>query len=210
MARTAQVCFDKSMKPTGGVAMKFHLLTWVRRLSLPLVVLALLVPHAVWAQESVTVQLQPVADSGVRGTATLTAADEGTNITLDLQGLAPGVTAQAALQAGTCEQPSASFVALPELQADASGRATATGAALFRGAEPVDLVTFADGAHVVTVQTEQLVACGVIPALTAAPAAPELLPTTGAAAPSFMAEYGWIVALGVLAVGFLLWSRNRP
>jgi hypothetical protein len=48
---------------------------WLRLLGRPVVVLALLfLPGMVLAQETIAVQLDPVGDSGVSGTATLTAA----------------------------------------------------------------------------------------------------------------------------------------
>lgn len=84
------------------------------------------------AQGAVTVQLEPVGGSGVRGTAILTAAGEGTSVSFDVQGLPPGTSARATMQVSTCAMPSASFAALPDLTADAAGKATATGAVLFR------------------------------------------------------------------------------
>jgi hypothetical protein len=194
----------------GDEMMKVLLLSRLRRLRVSLVVFALLfVPNMVQAQEMVTVPLDPVASSGVSGTATLRAAEEGTNITLDLQGLAPDAIAQGILQAGTCDMPSASAAALPSLQADAAGQATATGAVLFRGTEPVALATIADGAHVITIQTEQAVACGVIPQLTAASGPPTQLPVTGSAASPFMSVSVVVFGVAVLAAGLSLWRYRR-
>jgi hypothetical protein len=67
------------------------------------------------------------------------------------------------MHANTCTQPSASFAALPKLTADAGGKATATGSILYRDTEAVALATMADGAHIIAIQTGQMVACGVIP-----------------------------------------------
>jgi hypothetical protein len=137
---------------------------WLRPLGIALAVLVLLLlTSCTTAQQAVSVQLDPMSGSGVSGTATLTAAGDGTNVTLDVQGLTPGADAQATMHAETCATPSASFAQLPALKADASGKATATGAVLFRGAEPVALATMADGAHVIAIQQGgQVVACGVI------------------------------------------------
>ena len=68
------------------------------------------------------------------------------------------------MYANTCAEPSASFAALPELKADAGGKATATGSIRYRGTEAVALATMADGAHIIAIQTGHMVACGVIPA----------------------------------------------
>ena len=175
-----------------------------------LIVLALLLlPGLVIAQEAVTVQLDPVDGSGVSGTATLTAAGEGTHVELDIQGLAPGAAARASMQANTCAMPSASFAALPDLQADATGRATATGSVLFRGTENVALATMADGEHTITIQTEQVVACGVIPKLTSASASPTL-PVTGGAALWLLAAIVGVLGLCALSAGLFLRRRSRP
>lgn len=115
--------------------MRLRQLTWLRLHSLTLVALALLLlPGVVIAQEVITVRLDPVGDSGVSSTATLIAAGDGTTVELEIKGLAPGADARSTMHAGTCAMPSASFAALPDLKADATGRATATGSALSRNA----------------------------------------------------------------------------
>jgi len=154
------------------------------------------------AQEPVSVQLDPVGESGVSGTATLNAAGEGTDFTLDVEGLAAGMEAQATMQAGTCEMPSASFATLPVLTADATGSATATGAVLFRGTEDVALATMADGEHIIAIQADgEVVACGVIPALSSAPTAPTLPATSGIPVS--------LVAIGAGILGWLPFLRVR-
>jgi hypothetical protein len=164
----------------------------------------------VMAQEAITVRLDPVGESGVSGTATLTAAGDGTNVALDIQGLAPGADAQATMHAGTCEMPSASFAALPGLKADATGRATATGSVLFHGTEPVALATMADGEHIIAIQQAgQVVACGVIPKLMSA-SAPPTLPVTGGAASSLMAAGAGVLGFCALSAGLLLRQRSQP
>jgi LPXTG-motif cell wall-anchored protein len=189
---------------------KLRQLTWFDVFGIllaALVVTAMLLPGAGMAQAAVTVQLDPVGASGVSGTATLTAALDGTNVTLvtlDVKGLAPGADARATMQANTCAMPSASFAALPALKADATGRATATGAVLFRGTEAVALETMADGEHVITVQTGQVVACGVIPKL-----APATLPATGGAASSATAALAGVLGLCALSAGLLLRRRSQ-
>ena len=132
--------------------MRLRQSTWLRLLGTSLLVLALLLPGAILAQETVTVRLDPVGESGVSGTAILTAAGEGTNVALDVSGMAPGADARATMQADTCAMPSASFAALPDLKADATGRATATGSVLFHGTENVALATMADGEHIIAVR----------------------------------------------------------
>ncbi len=145
--------------------MRLLQLTWLRLLRILLVVLApLLLLGIMMAQEAITIRLDPMGGSGVSGTAILSAAGDGTTVALDLKGLAPGVAARGTMQAGTCAWPSASFAALPDLKADATGRARATGAVLFHGTENVALATMADGEHIIAIQAGQVwMACGVIP-----------------------------------------------
>jgi hypothetical protein len=184
---------------------------WPRLAGISLLVLAfLLLPGMGMAQEQVTVQLEPVGGSGVSGTATLTAAGEGTQVALDVEGLAPGATARGTMQAGTCDMPSASFAALPDLTADAAGRATATGSVLFHGTENVALATMADGEHIIAIHTDQVVACGVIPSLASAAGAPPSLPATGGAAPWFVAAAPAVLGLGALSAGLVLRRRGGP
>jgi len=189
--------------------MRLRRSTWLRLLWTSLLVLALLLPGAILAQETVTVRLDPVGESGVGGTAILTAVGEGTNVALDVSGLAPGADARATMQAGTCAMPSASFAALPDLKADATGRATATGSVLFHGTESVALSTMAGGEHIIAIHAgEQVVACGVIPNLASASPSPALPATGGAAfplAPALVGGFG----LCILSAGLFLRQRVR-
>lgn len=119
------------------------------------------------APQQVVVPLSGVGGASVRGTAILTAQNDGTQIILDVTGLPAGATAETRLHAGTCAQMSSSAAQLPDLRADASGQARATGQVLFRGTEPVALSTLLDGSRVITVTlsgpaTNVLVACGSI------------------------------------------------
>jgi hypothetical protein len=182
--------------------------TWLRLPTISLVVLALLfLPRMVLAQQAVTVRLDPVGGSAVSGTATLTAAGDGTNVALDIEGLAPNAGARATMHAGTCALPSASFAGLPNLKADATGRAMATGPVLFHGTENIALATMADGEHIITIQTEQVVACGVIPRLASAPA-PPVLPGTGGAASGSVAATACVLGFCALVAGLFLWQRS--
>jgi hypothetical protein len=162
------------------------------------------------AQETVTVQLDPVGDSRVTGTVTLTAAGEGTDVALNVEGLSASAEAQATMQAGTCDLPSASFATLPALTADATGAATATGSVLFRGTEDVVLATMADGEHIIAIQAGgEVVACGVIPTLSSAPTAP-VLPETGATRFPLAAAAVGVLGLGALSAGLYVWrGRGR-
>ena len=193
--------------------MKLRQLTRLHLLGISLVALVvlapLLLPGMGLAQEAVTVQLDPVGESKVSGTATLTAAGEGTNVALDVKGLAPNTDARATMNANTCAMPSASFAALPDLKADATGKATATGSVLYRGTEAVALATMADGEHVINIQAGQVVACGVIPKLASAPV-PSMLPATGGAASSLMAAMAGILGFCALSAGLFLRRRGQP
>lgn len=178
-----------------------------------LVVLALLLlSGGVMAQEEVTVQLDPVGESGVSGTATLTAVGDGTNVAIDVEGLASGANARTTMHAGTCAMPSASFAALPNLNADATGKATTTGSVLFRGTENIALEIMTDGEHIIAIQTEQTVACGTIPKLTSAPVTQRLPETGGAVFPHLplIAVVAGALGLCALPVGLFLWQHNRP
>jgi len=179
-------------------------LTRLRPLGISLLVLAfLLLPGLAIAQGVVTVQLDPVGESGVSGTATLSTAGDGTDVALDIKGLAPDVDARGSMHAGTCAMPSASFAALPDLKADETGRATATGSVLFHGTENVALAIMADGEHIITIQAGgQVVACGTIPKL-----APGGLPVTGGEGTSLGAVVA--VGLGLCATSAGLFLRQR-
>ncbi len=181
--------------------MKLTQLIWLGMLALTL----LLLPGTVLAQESIPVDLESVNGSGVSGTATLSMVGEGTNVALDIEGLAPDAVAQGTMHAGTCATPSASFTTLPELQADATGRATATGSILFRGTEDVALATMTDGEHIIFIQTEEVVACGVIPQ-SATP--PTSLPVTGGRISSRIPIAIGILGFFFLCAGLFLKSRR--
>ena len=114
-----------------------------------------------------SVELNPVEDTAVRGAVTLVALPEGeTRFELQLAGLVPGTAYSIQLHAGTPAEASASFTALATVEADAAGRAIASGLVRSRGAEAIPLADIADGNHIITVVgAGQIVAIGVIPAL---------------------------------------------
>ncbi len=176
--------------------------------ALLLVTTLLLLPASALAIETVPFNLDPVGQSGVSGGAVLTPAGEGTNVTLEIQGLPAGAEAHAIMNAGTCAQPSASFATLPDLKADANGKATATGSILFHGTEPVALAAVADGQHMISIQTDKVVACGVIPHL-AAVSGPSQLPATGGAGFQAFAVVIALLGLGALSGGLILMQRSR-
>ena len=187
----------------GKMGMKFA------RIGMLVVAVALLSLGGVaLAQEYVDVQLDPVNDSGVSGTARVTAAGEGSEVTLNVSGLEANAEAQASLHSGTCDMPSASFAALPNLTADADGRASGSGTILFQGSENVALASIADGEHVIIVQSGgQNVACGVIP-VGASVQQPSQLPETGGTGFPLAAVILGVAGLGALAGGLFLGQRQ--
>ena len=112
-------------------------------------------------QESVETELNEQNDSGVGGTANFTFLHPDTRALVKVNGLDPGATARITVHAGGCSSQSASFVALPDVTADADGNATTEGLLLFQGKEAVELDTIADGEHSISVaQGDRTVACG--------------------------------------------------
>jgi len=163
---------------------------------------------AALAQSTFTVPFSPVGNSGVEGHAILTAAGEGTNVSLDITGLAPGSTAIATLHAGSCAAPGASFAELPDLAANAEGRATAEGQVLYRGTESVALDAIADGEHIISIsQAGQMVACAWIPQAETAPRTPAGMPRTGNADLLLIAAS--LAAIATVALGGGLALRRR-
>jgi hypothetical protein len=190
--------------------MKLQRPTWQYSLRLSLVALIFLLSSSMaLAQETVTVQINPVDESGVSGTAILTADGEGTKVTLNITGLAAGTEARATMHANTCARPSASFAALPNLKADETGTATATGRVLFHN-EDVALTVMTDYEHVIAIRADkQFVACGTIPT-PAASSAPTTLPEAGGVAFwSLAGSTGALVlGLGIFSYGLFLWRRR--
>ena len=191
--------------------MRLRRLMWQYPLGTSLIVLALLLSSSTGlAQETVTVQINPVDESGVSGTAVLTADGDGTNVTLNITGLAAGAEAQVRMHANTCAMPSASFAALPDLKADATGKAAATGRVLFHGTQDVALTTMADNEHIIAIRSdERLVACGTIPKLASGPA-PSTLPEAGGVVswPLVASAGALVLGLCAFSAGLFLWRRR--
>ena len=114
-----------------------------------------------------SVRLDPTGGSTVSGVVTLVALPEGeTRFELNLAGLLPGKAYSLQLHAGSPAQPSASFTQVTTVNADAFGRAIASGLVRFRGTEDIPLLDIADGNHFLSVVGfGQTVAAGAIPAL---------------------------------------------
>lgn len=181
----------------------------MKKLAILLVAAALMLSSGVaLAQSTFTVPFSPVDNSGVEGHAVLTAAGEGTNVSLDITGLAPGSTAVVTLHAGSCAAPSASFAELPGLTADADGRATAMGQVLYRGTESVALEAIADGEHIIAIsQSGQMVACAWIPQVETAPHTPAGIPRTGKADLLLIAASMGLIGIVALSGGLALRRR---
>ncbi|MDQ5825950.1 MAG: hypothetical protein M3441_17280 [Chloroflexota bacterium] len=179
----------------------------MKRLVVLLVTVALMLTTGVaLAENTFTVPFSALGNSGVEGSAVLTAAGEGTDISLDITGLTPGASASATLHAGTCEAPSASLATLPALTADASGKATASGQVLFRGTEGVALAAIADGEHVMFIsQAGQTVACAWIPEVETVPTVG--MPRTGGA--DLLLALAGLSLVGIVALGSGLVLRRQ-
>jgi hypothetical protein len=151
----------------------------------------------------VVVRFESVAGSKVRGAAIVLGKEGGTSVSLHLTGMAPGTPVQAALHAGTCSAPGASFAALPELTPDASGTGSATGPVLFRGRESVALATVADGDHVISIgQSGRAVACARVPTLEGVPDSAPGMPRTGDATGQGGGQM-MLLILAVMSVGLV-------
>lgn len=121
-------------------------------------------PQPTAGRPRVTARLAPVDGSDVRGVLTLTDSGFGTYATIDVTGLQPRTTSRGVIDAGTCDEPGASPLALPALTSNADGEATATADLKLRD-EDVAFETLADGEHVVRVVSDDAdLACGEIPA----------------------------------------------
>jgi hypothetical protein len=159
------------------------------------------------ANESIKSKLTEKDDSGVGGTATFSFTHPDTRALVELTGLDPGATARIIVHAGDCSGQSASFVALPDVSADAGGNATADGLLLFQGRETVELGTIADGEHSISVvQGDRTVACGEVPELGQRAAEPE--PKGIASEPPWIPIAG-ILTIVLLAAGAILAMRRK-
>jgi hypothetical protein len=123
-----------------------------------------LVAPASAQQGGVTVALSPTTGSTVQGSASITAAGEGTTVAADLRGLPGGSGATITLHAGSCALPSASSLRILVLTADATGHAVASGP-IQLGSGSMPLASFTDGEHLLQVAVAgKILACGQISA----------------------------------------------
>jgi hypothetical protein len=136
------------------------------------VAVAILAFGANWlnvAEPATTLPLEPMSQSGVTGTVTITPgtgrdeSDDGVSLTLDVKGLTPGRSYPVHLHTGHCAQPSASASRLGTLVADPAGRATLTTTEVRGSAAgppvPLTRALLADGDHIVDVRGTRLAAC---------------------------------------------------
>ena len=144
----------------------------------------------VFAQQ-VTIQMNPVAGSGISGTSTLEAVDGQTMVTVTLSGMAPGSERQGHIHTGTCANLGPIVIPLPNIIAGADGTGTVTAtvnASLASLQDGNHVVNFHEDISLVTALPGPTVSCGDIPLAAAAPApvtptvvpvAPTVLPATG-------------------------------
>jgi hypothetical protein len=165
-----------------------------------------------FAQQTVTVTLNPMGGSGVSGTAVLTAVGNTTQISLSASGFAPNTSHATHIHTGTCANQGPVQFPLPDLTADASGNATATTTL------NVPLASLMDGNHMVQTHVTTGanfgpgIACGDIPAVLGAaapaPAAPAAAPAV-AGGPAPLVVSAVLGALGLFALGGGLLLRRR-
>ena len=123
---------------------------FIRTTGLVAVVAAAFAASAAAVAPTETVVFKPVANSGVKGTATLGANGIGTKVSVRLIGLKPGAKATVLVRTGRYPRLGASFAKAAVATADARGAARASSAVRYRD-EPVSWSVIADGDHVLTV-----------------------------------------------------------
>ncbi|MDQ3927604.1 MAG: hypothetical protein M3328_00500, partial [Chloroflexota bacterium] len=97
---------------------------------------------------------------------------------------------------------------LPDLTADASGRATGAGQVLFRGTESVALSAIADGEHIMFIgRSGQRVACAWIPQVQTEPASSVGMPRTGSG--DLLLVLGGLGIAGIVLLGGGLALRRQ-
>lgn len=102
-------------------------------------------------------------EDGIVGVAVFEAVGEGTRATINVAGLEHDAELHAVVNAGTCEEPGASALALPGFVTDEHGRGRMTARLTFRGEEDVALETLTGDPHAVRLfEGEHDVACGQI------------------------------------------------
>jgi|GEM_PF-6379945 len=160
----------------------------------------------------VVVRIEPAGGSKVRGAAIVFGrGTEGeAHVSLHVTGLTQGTPAEATLHAGTCAAPSASFASLPEMRVDGSGMGTASGPALFRDAETVELATVADGDHIISIsQSGRVVACGRITAMEGVPDYMPGMPRTGGSSSQVVPILLAVMAAGLVLAGVRVAKARR-
>jgi len=141
----------------------------VRVLLAALLALVVWLPNNALAQKTLELALQPAGGPAGNVVATITEMDDLVTVTLTANGLQPGATYEVQTHAGSCEFPSASFGYLGTLLSDEYGNAslTATSARMSSAGVTVDLDILLDGLHTLELRGPDVVACALVPALSA-------------------------------------------
>lgn len=162
------------------------------------VVLAMVMFSVASAESTVTVQLNPVNNSGISGTATLTAMGNQTQVQISLTGEPAGDSEPAHIHVGQCG-PTLGAVKFPLKNVEGGTSTTIVNVPL----ESLQNGQFAINVHKSAAEIQTYVACGNIPVLATMTSAPSSLPRTGGAPPIPVA----LASLGLLGVGYLLRRR---
>ncbi len=144
------------------------------------------------AEDTVTVKLDPLNNSGISGTATLTAQGDSTQVVLNLTGEPAGASEPAHIHTGSCG-PSLGGVKFPLKNVENGTSTTVVNASL----ASLQTGGFAINVHQSAANIANYVACGNIPALAA-------LPKTG----GVPAEAVVLLAGGLLGTGYALRRRS--
>ncbi len=124
--------------------------------------LAVLAVTPIFAQEPVTININPLPGETASGVATLTPMGNQTEVVVTMSGLTPGVHSNH-IHTGTCDNIGGIVYPLTDLNADAQGSASATTML------DVPLSTIQSAQHNITVHTGPLpaptIACGEIPVM---------------------------------------------
>ncbi len=161
------------------------------------VVLSVALSGVVSAQDSVTVQLRPVNNSGISGTAVFTPRGNQTEVVVRLAGEPSGASEPIHIHTGQCG-PTLGAVAYP-LKNVENGTSTTIIDAPF---VPLWSGGFAINAHESAANLKNYVACGNLPAMATATTA---LPQTGGVpAPAI-----GLIASALLGAGYALRRRRR-
>jgi len=127
--------------------------------------IALLLPSCATSETEVSVQVQTKVGGNVVGTVILIGKDRTTRYEMRFHGLLPNENYLVTLHGGSCENQSASFTRLSEIMSDKEGNGNSRGRLLFRDRNEIELKSIADGTHAMVIKSENLVACGIVPAI---------------------------------------------